>query len=175
MNTKNPFYILGENVRYWWVNHKQTHKQEIQGGYIWSPKNSADGSINISYTNLTRTEPNDVIFSYADTFIKGVGVISGLYRSEEKPLEFGKQGKNWDIIGWLVPINWFIFSDQIKPKNFFSEIKPLLPTLYSPLTKYGKGNQRCYLTEIHEKLAYLILSKSSEKLTAIEFIRKNQK
>ena len=26
------------NNKYWWVNHKKTFKQEISGGYIWSPK-----------------------------------------------------------------------------------------------------------------------------------------
>jgi hypothetical protein len=25
-------------MRFWWVNHKQTYRQEIGGGYIWSPK-----------------------------------------------------------------------------------------------------------------------------------------
>jgi hypothetical protein len=133
-------------MRYWWVNHRKTNKEEIEGGYIWSPKNSADGSINISYSNLTRTEPNDVIFSYADALVKGVGVINDKYRSEEKPSEFGKKGDDWDIKGWLVPITWMMLNDPIKPKTFFSEIQPLLPSIYSPLTKYGGGNQLKFKT-----------------------------
>src|SRR5687767_7224475 len=29
---------------YWWVNHKQTHKEELSGGYIWSPKKNKNGA-----------------------------------------------------------------------------------------------------------------------------------
>ena len=25
-------------MRYWWVNQNQTFRQEIEGGYLWSPK-----------------------------------------------------------------------------------------------------------------------------------------
>jgi len=39
---------------YWWVNHKQTHKQEITGGYIWSPKKNANGRTNNSYDNMPK-------------------------------------------------------------------------------------------------------------------------
>ena len=25
-------------MQYWWVNHAQTFLQEVEGGYMWSPK-----------------------------------------------------------------------------------------------------------------------------------------
>ena len=28
-------------MRYWWVNQNQTFRQEIAGGYLWSPKRNA--------------------------------------------------------------------------------------------------------------------------------------
>ena len=28
-------------MRYWWVNQNQTYKQELGGGYLWSPKRTA--------------------------------------------------------------------------------------------------------------------------------------
>ena len=37
-------------------NHKQTHKQEIEGGYLWSSKTKSDGS-----RNLPRTAPNEIV------------------------------------------------------------------------------------------------------------------
>ena len=40
---------------FWWVNHKQTYRQETDGGYLWSPKANANGAKNISYDNLTRS------------------------------------------------------------------------------------------------------------------------
>jgi hypothetical protein len=31
-------------MRFWWVNHKQTARQELSGGYLWSPKTEARGT-----------------------------------------------------------------------------------------------------------------------------------
>ena len=33
-------------MRYWWVNQNQTHRQEIGGGYLWSPKRNANSARN---------------------------------------------------------------------------------------------------------------------------------
>jgi hypothetical protein len=35
---------MGQAVKYWWVNHKQTERQEIGGGYLWSPREEANGA-----------------------------------------------------------------------------------------------------------------------------------
>ncbi len=32
--------------RFWWVNHRQTHRQEIDGQYLWSPKRKSNGAYN---------------------------------------------------------------------------------------------------------------------------------
>jgi len=48
---------------YWWVNHKQTYRQETDGGYIWSPKANANGERNVTYDNLNRCQRGDVVFS----------------------------------------------------------------------------------------------------------------
>ena len=42
-------------MAFWWVNHKQTYRQETDGGYLWLPKANANGAKNISYDNLTRS------------------------------------------------------------------------------------------------------------------------
>ena len=42
------------NNKYWWVNHKKTFKQEISGGYIWSPKKNKNNARNKTYENLER-------------------------------------------------------------------------------------------------------------------------
>ena len=31
-------------MRYWWVNQSQTFRQEIDGGYLWSPKRNENGN-----------------------------------------------------------------------------------------------------------------------------------
>ena len=81
-------------MRFWWVNHKQTHLQEIEGGYIWSPKKKSNGAKNQTYINLTETNPGDIIYSFADGHIKAIGVVEKHCSSMPKPAEFGKTGDN---------------------------------------------------------------------------------
>ena len=45
------------NNKYWWVNHKKTLKQEISGGYIWSPKKNKNNARNKTYENLASVFP----------------------------------------------------------------------------------------------------------------------
>lgn len=36
-------------MRYWWVNQNQIFRQEIEGGYLWSPKRNKNGHRNPFY------------------------------------------------------------------------------------------------------------------------------
>jgi hypothetical protein len=76
-------------VAFWWVNHKQTHRQEIEGGYIWSPQTNSNGARNETYLNLTRTAAGDVVFSYAGAVLRAVGVTEGGHAESPRPPEFG--------------------------------------------------------------------------------------
>ncbi len=59
---------------YWWVNQNQTYRQEIDGGYMWSPKVSKNGKLNPFYEFMREVAPGDLIFSFADTRIKAIGI-----------------------------------------------------------------------------------------------------
>jgi len=50
-------------MRYWWVNQNQTFRQEIAGGYLWSPKRNANGARNPFYESMREVSPGDLIFS----------------------------------------------------------------------------------------------------------------
>lgn len=145
-------------MRYWWVNHKQTYTAETQGGYIWSPKTEKNGVRSQFYDNLTLVSPNDLVFSYADTQIRAIGVASSIHREQPQPTEFGDIGANWAATGWLVSVEWEILNAPFSPKTHIDLIAPLLPSSYSPIQANGNGNQKCYLAEISESLANLILS-----------------
>lgn len=138
--------------RYWWVNQNQTYRAEVGGGYMWSPKTNKDGGFNQFYQNMTEARTGDIVFSFADTFIKTVGVVSAPARSVEKPEEFGKAGEAWDTDGWLVQVDYEELGDPIKPKDHMDVLAPLLPDRYSPIRADGGGNQ-IYLAEIPESMA----------------------
>ena len=41
-------------MNFWWVNHKQTFRQEFDGGYIWCPKLKKNGGRNHFYETVRR-------------------------------------------------------------------------------------------------------------------------
>ncbi|PTP78645.1 HNH endonuclease [Vibrio splendidus] len=142
---------------YWWVNHKQTHKEEIGGGYIWSPKKNTNGAKNNSYDNMPKTSVGDIVFSFANAEIKAVGTVVEPCLSSGKPDEFGSKGDYWDHEGWLVKIKWDMLERPFRAKKHISQIAPLLPEKYSPIQQNGNGNQSCYLASITLELANVLL------------------
>ena len=144
-------------MRYWWVNQNKTYKAEVGGGYMWSPKSNKDGGFNQFYKNMTEAGVGDIVFSFSNTLIKTVGVVSASACSSEKPKEFGKAGDAWDTDGWLVQVDYEEINNPLKPKNHMDILGPLLPDRYSPIRANGVGNQ-VYLTEISKAMATSLLS-----------------
>ncbi len=143
---------------YWWVNHKQTFRQELGGEYIWSPTKNKDGSRNQTYLNLTKVQINDTVFSYAAGEIKAIGVVERECVESKKPEAFGKDGEHWDKNGYIVRVRWAALDQPFSPKDYLSAIVPLLPTKYSPIQHNGDGNQKFYLTHISDDLGGFLLS-----------------
>lgn len=104
--------------------------------------------------------PGDVVFSYAHTLIKAVGVVTGRALDSGKPEEFGaKVGENWsETEGWLVPVEWVLLPTPVKPKEHIAGIAPLLPLSHSPIRPDGNGNQSCYLAAISPELGLYLIS-----------------
>jgi hypothetical protein len=145
-------------VAFWWVNHKQTVRQETEGGYVWSPKANANGARNVSYDNLTRCQAGDVVFSYAYGRIGSIGLVETAAITAPKPSEFGSAGDYWSQEGWLVGVNWRSLREPLVPQTFFKLLQPLLPRRHSPIsTTTGRGNQGVYLAGLDESLGSLLL------------------
>jgi len=140
-------------TRYWWVNHKQTSRQEIEGGYLWSPKKERSGNRSQFYDNLRLAKPGELVFSYANTEIGHMGCVVGFAFDSAKPADFGAKGAYWDEFGWLLPVDWIPVPNAVRPAEHLEEIAGLLPKKYSPLNAItGFGNQKAYLAEISAEL-----------------------
>lgn len=140
-------------MNYWWVNHKQTFKAEVSGGYIWSPKRNKNNSYNKSYENMTKAVVGDLVFSYADTKVKAIGVVVEKYKEQPVPSEFGNKAELWNADGYLVHVQWEMLEHPFFPKEHLKEIASLLPEKHSPIQiKTGNGNQGIYLAAIGEDL-----------------------
>ncbi|WP_221899471.1 HNH endonuclease [Pseudomonas sediminis] len=149
---------------FWWVNHKQTHEDEVREGYIWSPTANRNGAKNQTYINLTRVRPGDYVISYADGLIRAIGRATEPYREEKIPKNHW-EAEGWDADGWMVPIAWVRLPSPIRPKSYIADIAPHLPAKHSPLQPNGNGNQSCYLASISKELGALILSLVEDSAT----------
>jgi len=140
-------------VRYWWVNQNQTYRQELGGGYLWSPQRKRDGSRNAFYESMREVAPGDLIFSFVDTCIRAIGVARSYCYECPKPMEFGSAGMNWDEVGWRVDVAFREELVPIRPKDHMDVLAPLLPERYAPLRPNGHGLQSIYLTSVPSAFA----------------------
>lgn len=145
-------------MKYWWVNQNLTYRHEVHGSYLWSPKRTTDNRRNIFYDNMTLVSPGDVVFSFADTYIKAIGVVEGSHFSAPKPTEFGNVGDAWDLEGWFVPTVFHELRHPVRPKDFITALLPYLPPKYSPLQQNGNGNQGVYLAALSQPLANALIA-----------------
>ena len=102
---------------------------------------------------MREVAPGDVVFSFADTQIKAIGIAGSNAYEAPKPLEFGQAGAYWDKIGWRVDVRFAVLRLPIRPSEHMQVLAPRLPNIYSPLQKDGKGLQGVYLTMLSEPLA----------------------
>jgi putative restriction endonuclease len=144
-------------MRYWWVNQNQTHRHEIYGGYLWSPKRSKGERRNPFYEFMREISPGDLIFSFFDTRVFAIGVATSNCYDSPKPSEFGGVGMYWEQIGWKVQVRFVEMRDKIRPKDHMAVLLAVLPDRYSPLQESGNGNQGIYLTELSPQLAQVLI------------------
>lgn len=149
-------------TRFWWVNHKQTVRQEIDNQYLWSPKTSRNGARNRFYDNMRRASPGDLVLSYADGLIRYVGRVAEFAFTAPKPSEFGSTGSYWNDEGWLLPVFWTEITPPVRPSAIIDVLGPLLPTTHSPIrADTGHGNQGAYLAEISQPAFDAVVSSSA--------------
>ena len=154
-------------MRFWWVNQNQTYRHEIKGGYLWSPKRSANGARNPFYESMREVSPGDLIFSFKDTRILAIGISQSYCWENPKPLEFGLAGQNWENIGWKVKVNFTELKNLIRPKDHITVLRPYLPEKYSPLQTNGNGLQSVYLTELSKSLADMLIGLIGEQASSL--------
>ena len=127
---------------------KSNIRQEIAGGYLWSPKRNANGGRNPFYESMREVAPGDLIFSFVDTRISAVGIAKSYCWECPKPAEFGSAGQNWENVGWRVNVSFVPLLNKIRPKDHMEVLRTVLPDRYSPLQANGNGIQSIYLTEL---------------------------
>jgi len=145
--------------QYWWVSQNQTYKHEVPGNFMWSPKTNSRGGRVPSYDFMEEMKIGDVVFSFADTYIKAIGIVTSPAQSSVKP-DFGNAGSNWSDDGWLVDVTFQeLGMAQFKPKDHMSLLSQTLPEVLSPIRPDGGGNQ-IYLAKISKQMADILIALS---------------
>jgi putative restriction endonuclease len=144
-------------MKFWWVSHNQTFRQEVDGNYMWSPKVNSNNRVNPFYENMREVARGDLVFSFNDKKIMALGIVERPAYTCPKPTEFKNVGANWKDIGWRVDVAFKRVQSQIIPSEHMDLLKPLLPEKYSPLQERGKGNM-FYLTAVPEGFGEALLS-----------------
>ena len=151
-------------MRHWWVNQNQTYRHEIGGGYLWSPKRRRDGTRNPFYEFMREVAPGDLVFSFADTYIRAFGIARSHAYEAPRPSEFGAAGRNWDEIGWRVDVEFHELPAPFRPADWIERLRPLLPAVYAPLRSNGHGVQSIYCTALPEPLALTLAELAGEEV-----------
>ena len=144
-------------MRYWWVNQNQTYQHEVRGNYLWSPKRKSNGAANPFYDFMREVAPGDVIFSFADTLIRAIGIAASSAYEAPKPMEFGRVGAYWDVIGWRVDVKFLEVAVRVRPSEHMDLLGPMLPKRYAPLRPNGGGLQNVYLTTLSDQFAEALI------------------
>jgi len=154
-------------MRYWWVSHNQTFDHEVYGGFLWSPITKANGQRNYFYDTMEHAQPGDLVFSFARSRVQAIGIVKHGAVVTPKP-DFDGAGSNWNNTGWFLEVEFELLSVPFRPRDFKSQILPLLPQRYSPLNSVtADGLQGVYLAEISPELTSLILELSHHDVTEL--------
>jgi putative restriction endonuclease len=145
-------------MRYWWVNQKQTWRQEVRGGFMWSPKQSRNGRRNPFYDYMRIVAPGDIVFSFVDSRVFAIGVAQSTAFESPKPEDFGNAGMSWEDIGWRVNVAFRQLEAPFLPRDHMDRLGPVQPPGHAPLRPNGLGKANIYLTEIPEAMALVVAS-----------------
>lgn len=139
---------------FFWVNQKQTYKQEREGGYLWAPKRNSNGNQHWGWKTMVEINPGDVIFNNVNGALRSYCIATSAAYDFTKPAELEQE---WEQLGWKIDARYIDLSKPIVISEYLDEIGDLFPKKYSPYSiQYKKANQS-YLAQISSELGTSLL------------------
>jgi hypothetical protein len=134
-------------MRYWWVSHRRTAREEIAGRFLWAA-HGGTGPRNATRETLRIAAPGDLVLSYAGGLIGAVGRVADHAFTAPRPAGFGQADAPFGETGWRLPVVWTAVDPPVAVAPLFADLAPLLPARHSPLNRLGRGEQKAYLSRI---------------------------
>ena len=88
--------------RYWWVNQGGTHRDEVEGGYLWAPLESKRGEL-AHHRSMAGLQVGDTVFHYWLGRIQAVSSVTEEAVYSTIPAELANQG--WQREGRLARVD----------------------------------------------------------------------
>jgi putative restriction endonuclease len=153
-------------MRYWWVSHRRTAREEIAGRFLWAARGEGRPR-NATRETLRIAAPGDLILSYAGGVIGAVGKVADHAFTAPRPAGFGQADAPFGEDGWRLPVLWAPVDPPVAVAPLFPDLAPLLPARHSPLNRLGRGEQKAYLSEIGEAAFRRVLRGARIDLAAL--------
>lgn len=135
---------------YFWVNQKQTFRQEWKGGFLWAPKRNQKGDTQWHWETMQLPKVGDVIFSYVNQAIRAYGIVQSPAITKAKPDTMASSP--WETEGWYIKLAYTKLNEPIFIRETLSKTGHLFPNRHSPYSvKTQRGNQ-IYLAQIGDSL-----------------------
>lgn len=147
INKKNAYFIVFQNKSYF---------EEKTGGYLWAPKETKTGKKVFHWSNMTKINNGDIIFSIYRRNIVSVNIAIGTSFSSKRPKSLDKL-ELWEEEGWMAKAEYNELDNPIIIDDWIEKILELCPVKYSPFNKNGGGNQG-YLFEIGNNLGDYLMN-----------------
>ncbi len=142
---------------FWWVNQRETHRQQKEGEYLWAPQQSKGGRKYGHHTNLLDAKIGDIVFCYSTPKILSVGIVRATAIEAKIPSEIDKEESQKD--GYKVELSYFDLKTDIKkeeiPIQWRLNEKP-------PFNIKGDLNQG-YFYKISDKFAFKLFQQFSKR------------
>src|ERR1700693_6069197 len=158
----------GPEYQYWWVNQSRTVARGLMGDYLWAA-DARRGSLGDSARNIQAVQPGDLIFTYGDGTVRGIGVALRSAFESPRPPELAPPGKSYGgTTGWHLPVRFFELAVPLHPRPHMRALKPVLPQKHSPLRGSGVRNPTVSLASISERMAEVLRQLLAGQLEDIE-------
>jgi hypothetical protein len=141
-------------MAYWWVSQNQSYRPERSGGFLWAPNHNESGFTPFHWDTMNQVRPGDAIFSYVSGRIVAVSIAKTSAYASPRPTGLGEG--LWEDAGKKVDVEYRDLSTPVSIAEIVAELRPLLPERYSPLNRFGTGNQG-YLFSLPPRARRLLL------------------
>lgn len=158
-----------------WVNQGKTYKQEREGGYVWSPQVSRNGSKVYGFSNMRDVHKGDFVFHNSKAAVQAISVAKTDWYEANQPRELLDAGGKdaWNREGYRIDLEYHDLDTPLNMRPFRAWLveHPAEKSAFN--TKDGGSFQQymCHLDKKHAQFLLQQIIKQQRTPALIAFLR----